>query len=84
MEKSSVYTQVIADRLNARRRLFKTITQSVIMTIIIEVVSLFLSALIVVLLHVGSIRWQAFITVSVSMVITFFGLWVLAIWLDLR
>jgi Kef-type K+ transport system membrane component KefB len=84
MESSGVLLQVMEEKRAARRRLFKTISQSVVITIFVQVVALFLSALVVVLFHVGSLRMMAVITTVITMFVTFFGLWVLAIWLDLK
>lgn len=84
MESSTVLMKVREAQANQRRWYFKTITQSVIMAIIIQIVSLFLSALIAVLFHVESLRWISGIATMVSMTVTVFGLWVLAIWLDLK
>jgi len=84
MEESTVFQRVIEEKGLRRRRLFKTITQSVAVTVFVEIVSLFLTALIVTVFRIHSLAIMAVVCAVTTTVITFFGMWVLAIWLDLR
>jgi len=84
MEESTVFQRIIEEKGAYRHRLFKIATQAVTVTIFTELISLFLTALIITGFRIHSLIVMAVVDTTITTVTTFFGLWMLAIWLDLR
>jgi len=84
IEQTAIGQRVIEERQAKKRRLIKTISQAIIVACCVLVVSIYLTALVVVIFHVLSLAKMAIICALITMLLTVLGMWLLAIWLDIR
>lgn len=80
MEDSEVFKRVIEQKVNRRRLIFKIATQAVIMAVMVLIVSLALTAFIVVKLHLVNLMPMAIICACITMTFTIVGMILVNLW----
>lgn len=83
MENSEVFRRVVEEKLGRKHRIVKIVSQCVVVCFMVIVVSLFLTAFIVVKWPVVSLMAMAILCVCLTVVVTVIGMILLTIWIEM-